>query len=52
MESEARLVFIDNRLPMPELQYRIVDCYGRVWRVDFAWPGAMVAAEYDSIEWH
>jgi hypothetical protein len=52
MESEARLVFIDHRLPMPELQYRIVDCYGKVWRVDFAWPGAMVAAEYDSIEWH
>lgn len=52
MESEARLVFIDHRLPMPELQYRIVDCYDRVWRVDFAWPGAMVAAEYDSIEWH
>jgi len=52
MESEVRLVFIDNRLPMPELQYPIVDCYGRVWRVDFAWPGAMVAAEYDSIEWH
>jgi len=52
MESEARLVFIDNRLPMPELQYRIVDYYGRVWRVDFAWPGAMVVAEYDSIEWH
>ncbi len=52
MESEARLVFIDHRLPMPELQYRIVDSYGRVWRADFAWPGSMVAAEYDSIEWH
>lgn len=52
MESEARLVFIDNRLPMPELQYRIADCYGRIWRVDFAWPKAKVVAEYDSIEWH
>jgi very-short-patch-repair endonuclease len=52
MESEARLVFIDNRLPMPELQYSIVDRYGRVWRVDFAWPNAMVVAEYDSSEWH
>ena len=52
MESEARLVFIDNGLPMPELQYSIVDRYGRVWRVDFAWPDAMVVAEYDSVEWH
>ena len=52
MESEARLVFIDSRLPMPELQYEIVDYYGRLWRVDFAWPEAMVVAEYDSVEWH
>ncbi|HWS93937.1 MAG TPA: hypothetical protein VN306_16050 [Mycobacterium sp.] len=52
MESEARLVFIDNGVSMPELQYRIVDRYGRVWRVDFAWPDAMVLAEYDSVEWH
>jgi len=52
MESEARLVFIEARLPTPELQYRIVDRYGRAWRVDFAWPDAMVVAEYDSVEWH
>jgi hypothetical protein len=52
MESEARLVFLDARLPTPELQYSIVDRYGRVWRVDFAWPAAFLAAEYDSIEWH
>jgi hypothetical protein len=52
MESEARLVFIDNRLPIPELQYSIVDRYGSVWRVDFAWPEAFVAAEYDSVQWH
>ncbi|OHV04899.1 type IV toxin-antitoxin system AbiEi family antitoxin domain-containing protein [Mycobacterium talmoniae] len=52
MESEARLVFIDGRLPMPELQYTIVDRYGRVWRVDFAWPDAKVVAEYDSLAWH
>ncbi|MGO8965970.1 hypothetical protein [Mycobacterium sp.] len=52
MESEARLVFLDARLPKPELQYSIVDRYGRVWRVDFAWPEAFVVAEYDSIEWH
>ena len=52
MESEARLVFLDARLPMPKLQYSIVDRYGRVWRVDFAWPEAFLVAEYDSIEWH
>ncbi|HET9874381.1 MAG TPA: hypothetical protein VFQ37_01265 [Mycobacterium sp.] len=52
MESEARLVFIDGGLPRPELQYNIVDRYGRVWRVDFVWPQAMVVAEYDSVDWH
>lgn len=52
MESEARLVFIDSVLPMPELQYNILDCHGRNWRVDFAWPDAMVVAEYDSVQWH
>ncbi len=52
MESEARLVFIDHGLSMPDLQHRIVDHCGRVWRVDFAWPDAMVLAEYDSVEWH
>ena len=52
MESEARLVFIDGGLPMPELQYEIVDRCGELWRVDFAWPEAMVVAEYESMEWH
>ena len=52
MESEARLVFIDGGLPLPELQYEIVDRCGQLWRVDFAWPDAMVVAEYESMEWH
>ncbi len=52
MESEARLVFIDGGVPMPELQYVIVDRCGKHWRVDFAWPEAMLVAEYDSAEWH
>jgi very-short-patch-repair endonuclease len=30
----------------------IVDHHGERWRVDFAWPDAKVAAEYDSVEWH
>ncbi|WP_396922568.1 type IV toxin-antitoxin system AbiEi family antitoxin domain-containing protein [Mycolicibacterium sp.] len=52
MESEMRLVFIDWAVPTPELQYEIADRTGRAWRVDFAWPDAKVAAEYDSVEWH
>lgn len=52
MESEARLVMIDYGVPPPELQYPICGRDGEVWRVDFAWPEARVAAEYESIEWH
>lgn len=52
LESETRLVFIDGGLPRPELQYEIVDKCGRLWRVDFAWPTAKVAAEYESMQWH
>ena len=52
MESEARLVFIDGGLPMPELQFEIRDLHGKLWRVDFAWPDSNVVAEYDSVEWH
>ncbi|MGY4712334.1 hypothetical protein ACXDF8_22700 [Mycolicibacterium sp. CBM1] len=52
MESEARLIMIDHRLPPPELQFTIRAATGQRWRVDFAWPHARVAAEYDSIEWH
>lgn len=52
MESEARLAFIDGRLPSPELQYDIIDRCGDLWRADFAWPDAMLVAEYDSMEWH
>jgi very-short-patch-repair endonuclease len=52
MESEARLVMIDYGLPNPELQYEIRGSDGESWRVDFAWPDHMVAAEYESIDWH
>ena len=52
MESEARLVMIDGGLPKPTLQYEIVDAMGRLRRLDFAWPEHMVAAEYDSEQWH
>ena len=52
MESEARVVFLDGGLPAPVLQHEIIDLCGKLWRVDFAWPEAMVAAEYDSMQWH
>lgn len=52
MESEARLVMIDHGLPLPVLQYEMRGLDGKRWRVDFAWPDARVAAEYESIEWH
>lgn len=52
MESEARLVMLDGGLPTPVLQHVIVDARGYLRRLDFAWPDAMVAAEYDSVVWH
>ena len=52
MESETRLVFIDGGLPRPELQFEIIDRCGDLWRVDFAWPEAMLVVEYESVEWH
>ncbi len=52
MESEVRLVIIDHRLPLPELQYPIYGRGGELWRLDFAWPDRRLAAEYESVEWH
>src|SRR5258708_30421343 len=33
MESEARLVFLDGGLPLPDLQYEIIDPHGNLCRV-------------------
>jgi hypothetical protein len=52
MESEARLAMIDGGLPVPELQYEIIDGNGELRRVDFAWPDERVAVEYDGLDWH
>jgi hypothetical protein len=52
MESEARLAMIDGGLPIPELQYEIIDGNGELRRLDFAWPDAGVAVEYDGLDWH
>jgi hypothetical protein len=52
MESEARLAMIDGGLPIPELQFEIIDGNGELRRVDFAWPDERVAVEYDGMDWH
>jgi hypothetical protein len=52
MESEARLAMIDGGLPIPKLQFEIVDGSRELRRVDFAWPEQRVAVEYDGVDWH
>lgn len=52
MESAARLAMIDGGLPMPELQYEIIDGNGELRRLDFAWPEQRVAVEYDGLDAH
>lgn len=52
MESEARLAMIDGGLPIPELQYEIIDGNGDLRRVDFAWPEERAAVEYEGLDWH
>ncbi|MFB1295314.1 hypothetical protein ACAG24_007360 [Mycobacterium sp. pW049] len=51
-ESAARMAMIDGGLPLPELQYEVVDGNGDLRRLDFVWPDAGVAAEYDGVDWH
>ncbi|MCV7193384.1 type IV toxin-antitoxin system AbiEi family antitoxin domain-containing protein [Mycolicibacterium brumae] len=52
MESVVRLMIIDAGIPDPTLQLEIIDRDGHTWRVDFAWPEAMIALEYDGFEAH
>jgi len=52
MESGARLAMIDGGLPIPELQYEVIDGNGERRRLDFAWPKYRVAVEYDGVDWH
>ncbi|MDG4664174.1 type IV toxin-antitoxin system AbiEi family antitoxin domain-containing protein [Mycobacterium sp. 236(2023)] len=51
-ESMARLAMLDGGLPVPELQYEVIDGNGDLRRLDFAWPDRGVAAEYDGVDWH
>ncbi|WP_285752916.1 DUF559 domain-containing protein [Lentzea sp. NBRC 105346] len=52
-ESWLLLKLADAGLPLPEPQHPIRDLNGReIWRLDFAWPEARVALEYDGYEAH
>lgn len=50
-ETRVRLVLHASTLPRPVAQYRISVHGSFVARVDFAWPAAKVALEYDGL-WH
>jgi hypothetical protein len=51
-ETRVRLILGASRLPKPVAQHTVRDAAGRfVARVDFGWPEARVAVEYEGI-WH
>ncbi|QQQ75749.1 DUF559 domain-containing protein [Saccharothrix sp. 6-C] len=52
-ESTLLLTIAEAGFPLPELQYSVRDLDDReVWRLDFAWPDARVALEYDGYAAH
>ncbi|MDK3257635.1 hypothetical protein [Blastococcus capsensis] len=50
-ETRLRLLLHRSELPRPVAQYEVRDEAGFVARVDFAWPEAKVAVEYEGL-WH
>ena len=50
-ETRTRLILHSSRLPRPVARYVVRDAGGFAARVDFAWPGANVALEYEG-RWH
>jgi very-short-patch-repair endonuclease len=50
-ETRLRLILHRSRLPRPVAQYVVRDEAGFVARVDFGWPDARVAVEYEG-RWH
>ncbi len=53
LETVIRLVLVDGRLPLPELQHVVTDARGRVLaRLDFAYPEWRIAIEADGRETH
>ncbi|WP_027942064.1 DUF559 domain-containing protein [Amycolatopsis taiwanensis] len=52
-ESWLLLGMVDRGLPIPEQQLKVLDIAGNeIYRLDFAWPSAMVAVEYDGYASH
>jgi hypothetical protein len=52
-ESWLLLKIVDAGLPVPEPQFVVRDINGReIWRLDFAWPDARLALEYDGYAAH
>ncbi|ORM35134.1 hypothetical protein [Williamsia sp. 1135] len=50
LESRSRVSMHDARLPMPTLQYEVLDNHGRfLARVDFAWVEHRVIGEADGV---
>jgi very-short-patch-repair endonuclease len=50
-ETRLRLILHRSKLPRPVAQFVVRDDSGRIARVDFAWPEAKVAVEYEG-RWH
>jgi len=50
-ETRVRLILHASKLPRPVAQHRVFHDGRFVARVDFAWPEARVAVEYDGV-WH
>jgi len=50
-ETRLRLLLHRSALPRPVAQFVVRDAAGFVARVDFAWPEAKVAVEYEGV-WH
>jgi very-short-patch-repair endonuclease len=50
-ETRLRLLLLRSRLPRPVAQHVVRDADGFVARVDFAWPAAKIALEYEG-RWH
>lgn len=46
-ESMSRVSMLRARLPTPELQVELPGASGRIWTVDFWWPGFNLIGEFD-----
>jgi len=53
METRTRILIVDAGLPTPEVQYEVLDQWGRVIaRLDLAYPDCRLGLEYDGLVAH